>query len=160
MERLSSGYCHRNSMRQVTPILSVLLLSVSGCDRYCKLELTDRELLDKYAGASLHETYDEHLRLVEGCTPPRGTLAARIADFGVPAKSYALSRLEPGRTRSFIAARGVVGMVNTLHKQSCTPVEFATLSKAAAELRVLGEVKKIYIQSARDSCFPQHREVR
>jgi hypothetical protein len=128
-------------------------LAVTGCeqDKICAPNVSDRELLAQYAGRSLQEVYDRHLELVSRCTPPRSTLASRLADFGPAAKTYALSKLQQGDSRSFIAASSVIGTVNAVGKVTCSEVEFAKLSQAARRLEV-GKAKPIYVASVLDAC--------
>lgn len=130
---------------------SVVTLALGGCHRLCEPRIPDRDLLAQYADQPLERVYEKHLELVSNCTPPRPTLASRLADFGPAAKTYALSRLIPGDSRSFIAARSVFSTVNAVHNVKCSDSEFAKLNEAARRLQV-GEAKSIYIESVRDAC--------
>lgn len=135
--------------------IAIVILScgvaVTACDRVCEPQISDQQLLEQYAGRPIEEVYERHLALISNCTPPRWTLAVRLAEFGPAAKTYALSQLKDGDARSFIAARSVVSTVNAEKNSKCTNLEFAKLDGAARKLKV-GKAKTIYVESVRDAC--------
>ena len=139
-------------MRSKIVLLTVAVtFALGGCHRLCEPRTSDRELIVQFANRPLEEVYAKHLELVKNCTPPRTTLASRLADFGPAAKSYAISKIVLGDSRSFIAAESVVSTVNAVDNVTCNEREFAKLNEAAKALQV-GNAKPTFIRSVRDAC--------